>query len=299
MLSALQAMQAADALRDAEITVVLSGDEESAGRPLSIARRDMIEAAKHNDVGLEFENQAGGNGKYYGSTSRRGSIPWRLEATGFTGHSAGIFSPGVGYGAIYELARILDAFRTQVREPNLTFSVGLVLGGATAQLHHSETGGSATGKDNIIPPTAIAIGDIRALSNEQAQRVEEKMQAIVAQHLPKTNAAIKFAEGYPSMAPTAGNRALLGMLNGVNRSLGEPEMPDLDPMKRGAGDISFVAQYLDALAGVGASGSGAHAAGETIDLAAQPLNTKRAALLMYRLTQVDRNQKLTELFPSK
>ncbi|MEO8725028.1 MAG: M20/M25/M40 family metallo-hydrolase [Acidobacteriaceae bacterium] len=299
MLYALKAMQAAGALENSEITAVLSGDEESAGRPVAIARRDMIEAAKHSDVALEFEGQAREHGTYFGSTSRRGSIEWHLEATGSTGHSAGIFSPSVGYGAIYEIARILDTFRTQVPEPNLTFSVGLVVGGTTAQLNPDGTSGTVTGKDNIIPPIAYANGDIRALSNDQAARVEQKMQAIVAQHLPRTNATIKFDEGYPSMAPTAGNRALLGMLNQVNRSLGKPEMPELDPMKRGAGDVSFVAQYVDALAGVGASGSGAHAAGETIDLSAQPLNTKRAALLMYLLTQVDAGKNLTDLSAPK
>jgi len=285
MLEALKAMQSAGALKNADITVVLSGDEEAAGQPTTISRRDMIEAAKHSDVALEFEGTANEHGKDYGSTSRRGSITWRIEATGVSGHSSGVFGSGMGYGAIYELARILDAFRQQLREPNLTYSVGLVLGGASAQLNSQETGGSATGKPNVIPGEAIAIGDIRALTNEQAQGVQQKMQQIVSQHLPKTNATIQFYEGYPSMAPTAGNRALLKKMNEVNTALGLPEEPELDPMRRGAGDISFVAQYVDGLAGVGAVGTGAHAPGETIDLSAMPRLTKRAALLMYRLSQ--------------
>ena len=113
------------------------------------------------------------------------------------------------------------------------------------------------------------------------------MQAIVAQHLPRTNATISFGEGYPAMAPTAGSRALLGILNQVNSSLGYAAMPELDPMKRGAGDIAFVSPPLPGLAGIGATSDGAHAPGETIDLSAQPLNTKRAALLMYRLSKLD------------
>jgi glutamate carboxypeptidase len=89
------------------------------------------------------------------------------------------------------------------------------------------------------------------------------------------------------MAPTAESRALLKMLNGANASLGFGAMPELDPMKRGAGDISFVAGIIPGLAGVGATGEGAHAPGETIDLSTQPISTKRDAVLMYRLTQVE------------
>jgi glutamate carboxypeptidase len=97
------------------------------------------------------------------------------------------------------------------------------------------------------------------------------------------------------MAPTAGSRALLGILNQVNRSLGFATMPELDPMKRGAGDIAFVSPPLPGLAGIGATGEGAHEPGETIDLSAQPINTKRDALLMYRLSKVDQKASLDKM----
>jgi glutamate carboxypeptidase len=71
----------------------------------------------------------------------------------------------------------------------------------------------------------------------------------------------------------------------VNRDLGTPTMEALDPGRRGAADVSFVAPYVDALAGLGANGSGAHAPGERIDLQTLPLQVKRAALLIYRLTR--------------
>ena len=60
--------------------------------------------------------------------------------------------------------------------------------------------------------------------------------------------------------PTA-NRALLGRLNGVNRDLGLAEMGELDPVQRGAGDISFVAKDVDGLVGLGLASRGDHAAG--------------------------------------
>src|SRR5579862_9569487 len=287
MLYALKALQAAGVLRQMEITIVLSGDEEAHGEPTDISRRDMLAAAKHSDVALEFEGTPRFDGVFYGSISRRSSIAWTIETKGETGHSSAIFSDSKGYGAIYELTRILDAFRTQLPEQYLTFNVGLVLGGTSATLDKDGIAGNATGKDNVIPPIAYAKGDIRTISNEQSDRVEKKMEAIVAQHLAKTNATIKFGEGYPAMAPTAESRALLGILNQVNQSLGFAPMPELDPMKRGAGDIAFVSPPLPGLAGIGATGEGAHAPGETIDLSAQPINTKRAALLIYRLSKLD------------
>lgn len=299
MLTALNAMKAAGVLDHAEIAVVLSGDEEAHGEPASISRRDMIAAAHHSDVALEFEGTPRINGVFYGSVSRRSSIDWTIRATGETGHSSGIFSAQKGYGAVYELARILDAFRTQLPEPYLTFNVGMVLGGSSYTVDTAGNNGTATGKDNVIPPAAYASGDIRTLSNEQTERVEKKMEAIVAQHLPRTNATIRFGEGYPAMAPTAESRALLGILNQANASLGFARMPELDPMKRGAGDIAFVAGIVPGLAGIGATGEGAHAPGETIDLSAQPINTKRDALLMYRLAQIPENADLTSIGATK
>lgn len=47
------------------------------------------------------------------------------------------------------------------------------------------------------------------------------------------------------MAPTPGNRALLTQLNEINAALGLEPMAELDPLRRGAGDISFVADKLD------------------------------------------------------
>jgi glutamate carboxypeptidase len=293
MLFALKAMKAAGVLNQSEITIVLSGDEEDHGEPSTISRRDMIAAAHNSDVALEFEGTPRIHGVFYGSVSRRSSITWRINTTGETGHSSGIFSDQMGFGANYELVRILDAFRTELPEPNLTFNIGMVAGGTAVHIDEAGNNATLTGKDNVVPPAAYASGDIRTISNEQTARVEKKMHEIVSRHLPKTSANITFGQGYPAMPPTAQNRALLGILNQANASLGFTAMPELDPMKRGAGDIAFVADIVPGLAGVGATGEGAHAPGETIDLSAQPINTKRDALLMYRLTQIDQKADLT------
>lgn len=284
MLLALKAMQVAGTLKGANIEVVLTGDEEDSGDPVAVARADLIAAGKRADVALDFEGLSQEDGRDMGSIARRSSNNWTLTATGKSGHSSGIFSDEAGDGAIYELARIVTAFRKLLPEPNLTFNVGLIGGGQSAEVDKDGVRIAVTGKTNIIPSVAVAKGDFRTLSEEQTQRVRAKMQAIVDQgHLSGTGATIAFDMGYPSMAPTAGNRALLAKLNGVNADIGLPEMAALDPLKRGAGDISFVAKDTDGLVGLGPASSGDHSAAEKVDLASMKRQATRAAILMGRL----------------
>lgn len=283
-LAALRAMHAAGTLKDANIEFHMTGDEEDAGDPIEVARADLIAAGKRSDVALCFEGLIRENGADMSSVARRSSESWTVTATGKTGHSSGIFSAAAGDGAIYELARVIHRFRTELPEPNLTFNVGLVAGGEQAALDDGKIRASASGKTNIIASTAIARGDLRTLSVEQAERVKAKMAAIVADHAPGTSATLAFDPGgYPAMAPTDGNRALLVRLNAVNRDLGLPEMAALDPLKRGAADISFVAPFVDSLAGLGAYSTGDHGPEETVDLPSIARQATRAAILMSRL----------------
>lgn len=289
IVAALRAMRAAGRLKDANIEIHMTGDEEDSGSPIEKARADLIEAGKRSDIALDFEGLVrDGPGKSggadMGSVARRSSDSWTVTATGKSAHSSGIFSAAAGDGAIYELTRIIHRFRTELPEPNLTFNVGLIAGGQQAELDAGGIRATANGKTNIIAPIAIARGDLRTLSAEQAVRVKAKMAAIVAEHAPLTDAKLAFDPGgYPSMAPTDGNRALLAKLNGVNRDLGLAEMAPLDPLKRGAGDISFVAADVDGLAGLGPYSTGDHAPGEAVDLPSIARQATRAAILMSRL----------------
>jgi glutamate carboxypeptidase len=290
IVAAMRAMHTAGTLRDADITIVMTGDEERPGSPIAAARRDLIEAGRNADAALEFENLAREDGQDFGTVARRSSTSWTLRTRGRTGHSSGVFGEGLGYGAIYELARILDAFRRELPEPNLTYNVGVLAGGTPAEIDEQGFRVTASGKTNIVAETAIARGDIRTLSAEQEHRVRARMQAIVAQHLPQTQAELVFAaDGYPAMAPTEGNRRLLARLNAVNRDLGLPEMPEYDPARRGAADSSFVAGDVDTLAGLGAAGGGAHAEGEWIDLDSLSRQAARAAILISRLARERRD----------
>lgn len=285
IVAALRAMQAAGTLADANVTVVLTGDEERVGSPVAVARRDLVEAGRAAAYALEFENLAVDDGAEFGTVARRSSTNWTLTATGRTGHSSGVFNDTLGYGAIYETARILDGFRRELPEPNLTYNVGVIAGGTPAAIDAEGFNVTASGKTNIVASTAIARGDLRSLTPEQDARVRAGMQAIVDDHLPHTDAELAFADtGYPPMAPSEGNRALLARLNAVNRDLGLPEMAEYDPARRGAADSGFVAADVDTLGGLGISGGGAHAEGEWVDLDSLVRQSQRAAVLITRLS---------------
>jgi len=286
IIFALKALQHAGVLDGMQIVVAYTGDEEDTGRPLDIARGDLIEAGKWADVALGFESGIDRSGEEWVTISRRSSSRWCLEVTGKQAHSAGIFNKNNGAGAIFEAARILNGFYDEIRgEEYLTFNAGTILGGTEVEGDCGTYQGSASGKTNIIANRAIVRGDMRTISYEQLQRAREAMKAVVAQNLPLTNASISFEDSYPAMAPTEGNQELGEMLSAINQDLGRKAMPVLDASRRGAADISFVAPYTNGLAGMGAYGKGGHTPHESMDIDSIPIAIQRAAILMYRLSR--------------
>ena len=280
ILYALKALRAAGALADLNLTLIFTGDEEHPGEPLPVAREALIDAARRSDVALAFE---GGN-RSDATVARRGASSWSLTVTGHQAHSAGVFGRGAGYGAICELARILDAFRQQlVGEQYLTFNVATAVGGTDVSYDTVAISGTTASKLNIVPRLAIAQGDLRFISEEQKERTRARMREIVAQHLPGTDATIVFEDEYPAMSPTPGNARILAIYDGASRALGYDSVTALDPGRRGAGDISFVAPLIDGLDGLGALGSGSHTPDEQANLPSLGMQTARAALLLERL----------------
>lgn len=281
MLYALKALDAVGALEGATIRIVLTGDEESAGLPLEIARGDLIAAARESDAALGFEGGDPGRAV----VARRGSSEWTLEVTGRQGHSSLIFGPEYGSGAIFEAARILHRFHEEVRGPRyLSFNPGVVLGGTEVTYDPEASRGTVFGKTNVIAQKVVVDGGLRFITEEQKEEARAAMRAIVADPLPGTSARIAFQDKYPAMPPTDGNRALLEILDGVSRDLGLGPVEPYDPADRGAADISFVAPYVDGLDGLGVSGRGSHTPDETVDLRSLPAAAKRAAILIRRLT---------------
>jgi glutamate carboxypeptidase len=283
MIEALAALKAVGALDDLQVTVVLTGDEESAGTPLSEARRALQAAADAADVALGFED--GDGNPETAVIARRGAIGWNLVVSGTPAHSSQIFTEEIGDGAAFELARILDGFRRALGDERyLTFNPGLVLAGTRVDHDVELTEGGAFGKDNVVARRGVASGDLRTLTPDQLASAKSRMRDIVSRHLPGTSAKIEFTEGYPPLAPTDGNRRLLSMYDQASRDLGLGGVRAVDPRDAGAADISFTAGRVDmALDGLGLMGTGGHTVEETADLATLPSQTRRAALLMYRL----------------
>jgi glutamate carboxypeptidase len=281
ILYALKALKHAGVLDDTRIIVALTGDEEDAGALYEVSRKPLIDAAKRSDIALGFEEDAG-----KGTVARRGMGGWQLVVTGRQAHSSGIFSQGASFGAIYEAARILNEFREKLSgEQYLTFNPAVIVGGTEVSYDSSRIAGTAAGKDNIIAPKVYARGDLRFISRDQEAKAREAMRAIVAQHLPGTSATITFEDGNPAMPPTKGNYALLATLDSVSRSLGQGPVEALDPGRRGAGDISFVSDYVDALDGLGVIGMRSHTPDERVNLKSIVPATERAAIFIYRLTR--------------
>lgn len=289
IIAALKALEAASALNDMNVIVVMTGDEEDAGDPQVAARAALVDAAKGAQYALGFEDGPGD--PRFAVTARRGTSSWKLQVKGKTGHSSQIFRQDLGYGANYELARILDGFRRKLAgEEHLTFNPSLVLGGTSAELDEVLSRGSASGKTNVIAATAVAVGDLRTLSKEQRQHARETMKAVVADGpLAQTEAVLTFEDGYPSLPPTEGNARLLAEYDRASRDLGFGPVAAVSPDRAGAADVSFISgEVTSIIDGIGLMGHDDHSPAETADLATLPSQTKRAAILLYRLNHPGR-----------
>ena len=286
IVAAMKALQAAGVLKDLNVVVVMTGDEEDTGEPQAVARAALVEAARGAKYAIGFEDGPGD--PRYGVTARRGTSGWKLEVTGTPAHSSQIFRSDIGYGAIFEASRILDGFRQKLAgEEHLTFNPSVILGGTAVSLDAALSRGTASGKTNVVPEHAVVLGDLRTVSKAQLEHAREAMKSVVASPLPHTSAALTFEDGYPSLAPTPGNARLLGLYDQASRDLGFGPVTAVSPDRAGAADVSFVADEVPSIIdGVGLMGHDDHTAGETADLTTLPSQTKRAAILLYRLSKI-------------
>jgi len=283
IIQALKALQSVGLLSSMNIVAVFTGDEEAAGRPLSASREALVNAAKGAQVAIGFED--GDGNPATAVISRRGTSNWTLRVKGRPAHSSQIFNEENGYGAAFEAARILNAFREQLAgQPHLTFNPGVVLGGTAIDFDGAASRGTAFGKTNVIAEGMVVAGDLRALTPQQFADAKKVMETIVSANLPQTSATIEFDDGYPPLAPTPGNERLLGLYNQASIDVGAGQVIAVDPDKAGAADISFLSGLVPfMLDGVGLMGGGGHTVHETADMRTLPSQTKRVAVLLSRL----------------
>jgi glutamate carboxypeptidase len=280
---ALKALRAAGLLEGLALTVVFTGDEEQPGEPRSLARAALIEAARGAAAAIGFENGSGDPTRAV--TARRGFTGWTLTVTGKPAHSSQIFREDIGAGAVFETARVLDEFRRRLAgERFLTFNPGVALGGTAVELDSTGIRGTAAGKSNVVAERMVVTGDLRTLRPEQLAAAKRTMAAAAATSLPHTRSVVEFRDGYPPLAPSAGNDRMLAIYDRVSRELGYGPVRPTDPMRAGAADVSFTAGLVPmAIEGIGMAGRDDHTATETADLAALPKLIQRAAIFLHRL----------------
>ncbi|WOJ94365.1 M20/M25/M40 family metallo-hydrolase [Congregibacter variabilis] len=283
ILQAAKALDAAGVLDQLQLRVVLTGDEESRGRPLDVANAELLQAAQWADIALGFED--GDGDPTTAVTARRSSSEWELIVKGKPAHSSQIFREDIGFGAALEAARILNGWREALSSiPNLTFNPGLAMAGTDLVHDDGNTRGTVFGKNNVIAQSAIITGGMRAISPEQIAHAESLMREIAADNLAQTSAQVSFNHGYPPMAPSAGNDELLKHYSAISQELGYGPVEAVDPRRAGAADISFAASGVAAaLDGLGLMGDGGHTVDEVADLRTLPQQTERAAILLYRI----------------
>lgn len=286
MIHALRALHSTGALKSMNIVVVLTGDEEAAGRPLSASRAALVKAAQGADVAIGFED--GDGDPKTAVIGRRGTTNWELTVKGRPAHSSQIFNAENGYGAVFEAARILNTFREKLAgQPHLTFNPGVIVGGTTVEYDEKASRGTGFGKSNVIAEHTVVTGDLRALTPEQFAAAKKSMQEIVAGSLARTSATLTFDDGYPPLAPTAGNARLLDLYSQASVDVGGGPVVAVNPDKAGAADVSFVPGHVEMiLDGVGLMGSGGHTVHETADLTTLPVMVKRMAVLLFRLPRL-------------
>ena len=285
MIHALKALHDVKALDSLRVRVVMTGDEELTGEPLVAARAALVEAARGADIALGFEDGPGD--PKTAVIARRGTTGWQLRVKAKPAHSSQIFRDDIGSGAIYEAARILTGFReTLGGEPHLTFNPGVMLGGTTVDLDTALARGTAAGKENVVAAQAVVMGDLRTLSVDQLNRAKERMQKIVAAPLAHAESTLTFEEGYPPLSPSPGNERLLALYDQASRDVGAGPVTAVNPDRAGAADVSFVAGEVKMIIdGIGLMGNSDHTPQETADLSTLPSQTKRAALLLYRISK--------------
>jgi glutamate carboxypeptidase len=288
IIYALKALHHIGMLERSNISIVLTGDEEQAEKPTKITRKALKKEAINSDIALGFEFSLTNNQLV---TSRRGLSEWHLYSNGKSGHSSKIFHMESGYGAIYEAARILNDFSTQLSNIHgLTINPGIILGGQYVNENTTTNNGIAKGQKNIISSQALIHGDLRFTSNEQKNMAEQKMYEIAEKSLPLTSSNLIFNNIMPVMEESEGNINLLREFSDINQDLGGCNLYPVPVNERGGADISYISQYVSAsIDGLGPWGEGPHTHNESLNIDSLYHSTKRAAIFINRYIKKSMN----------
>ena len=219
----------------ARITLLLNCNEETGSR----GSRALIEKlAKEHDVALNLESGRAGDALVIW---RKGSGTITVEVKGRSAHAGG--SPELGRNAAMEIAhQILQLSKLADLNKGTTVNFTVLKSGD---------------RKNVIPDYAMAEGDVRALLNEEFDRVERELR-VVSQHklVPDTEITTTLTRSFPIMARNAQTDALATLAQRIYGELGKTLKLE---GSGGAADSSFAAGvFKPSLDGLGIIGGNAH-----------------------------------------
>ena len=247
----VQGLHAMSLLKDLEGVALLVTTDEEIGSPTS---RALIEnRARGAAAALVLEPSAAGALK----SARMGVSNYELLVHGKAAHAG--LEPEKGINALLELAHQLLALNAIAeRSPGTTITPTLSSAGTTT---------------NTVPATATAALDVRVLTDEEQEHVDQALRRT----RPVLAGARLEVRGGPNRPPLPSSLStdLVRRAQRLAQQLGLGDLADVHV--GGGSDGNFTAGIgVPTLDGLGAVGDGAHAEGEYVEVSAMP---ERAALV--------------------
>ena len=226
--------------------------------------RAVIEAeAARSEAVLVLEPSLPGGGL---KTSRKGVGQFEMIARGVSAHAG--LDPGKGISAVRELARQIIAI-DDLQDPGsgITVTVGVIQGGTRA---------------NVVPDEARAIIDARANTRADAERIERVMKSLA----PKiTGAKLEVSGGF-ERPPLERNAGVIELFEAARSVAAEIGVTLWEGSAGGGSDGNLTAALgVPTLDGFGATGDGAHALHEHVEIDALVPRAAVIAGLLARLAR--------------
>ncbi len=194
-------------------------------------------------------------------TARKGVGTFYVEAHGVSAH-AGI-APQDGASAITELSRQILALQAlQAPERGTTINTGLIAGGS---------------RSNVVAEHATAEIDVRVSDATEQARIEQAFAAITPQD-PRVRLAWRGGFERPPLERGPHVQRLFDLARAAGEAMG---LDVREGATGGASDGNFTAALgVPTLDGLGATGDGAHARHEHVDIASLPDRVALAAAIL-------------------
>ena len=223
----------------AELGVLINADEEI-GSPGSAAM--LTQLGSEYDAVLSFEGGGFDKDSLRLATSSIAIV--ELKVTGRASHAGA--NPEGGRNALYEMAHQVMKSRN-LGEPDK----GLKINWTVANSGETR---------NVIPASATAIADVRALANEDMDRLEAALKKSIEEKLiPDTKVELSFYRSRPAFQANAASRVLAQHGQGIFKDIGLP-LEVRDRATGGGTDAAFAGQRPKGgvLESFGLRGFGAH-----------------------------------------